>query len=50
MQFKDDKNNFTFSGTLSDCSFAIGSGVKDKNSIEIHPIEKAISEAKKLSI
>lgn len=47
MQFKDDKNNFTFSGTLSDCSFAIGSGVKDKNSIEIHPIEKAISEAKK---
>lgn len=47
MQFKDNKNNFTFSGTLSDCSFAIGSGVKDKNSIEIHPIEKAISEAKK---
>ena len=52
MQFKDDKNNFTFSGTLSDCSFAIGSGVKDKNSIEaptsveVHPIEKAISEAK----
>lgn len=52
MQFKDNKNNFTFSGTLSDCSFAIGSGVKDKNSIEaptsveVHPIEKAISEAK----
>lgn len=52
MQFKDNKNNFIFSGTLSDCSFAIGSGVKDKNSIEaptsveVHPIEKAISEAK----
>lgn len=45
MQFKDNKNNFTFSGTLKACSISIGSEVKDKYSNKNHPIKKAISEA-----
>lgn len=45
MQFKDNKNNFTFSGNINNCSISIGSDVKDKYSSKNHPIKKAINEA-----
>ena len=48
MQFKDDKNNFTFSGNIN-CNISIGNPYNRDNikqPIIINPIEKAISEAK----
>ncbi len=39
MQFKDNKNNFTFSGNINNCSISIGSDVKDKYSSKNHPIK-----------